>query len=100
FYSGTITLQIGGLANGETVLVERFDDVNSNGSIDSAEPLVQSFRVTDGQVTSIGGVRNGNVPGDNDLSSNGQITTTISFPAGPEFSRANIKQIFRVSSPT
>jgi hypothetical protein len=63
-YPGNITLQINGLTNGETVLVERFLDINTNGVIDVSEPLVQSFRVTDGKVDSIGGVRNLNIPGD------------------------------------
>src|SRR5690242_20218805 len=46
-YSGNITLQITGtgLTNGETVLVERFLDLNANGAIDAGEPLVQSFRL-------------------------------------------------------
>src|SRR5512140_2320135 len=75
-YAGNITLQISGLTNGETVLVERFLDLNVNGAIDAGEPLVQSFRLTDGRVSSIGGVRNGNIPGDNDLATNSQITAT------------------------
>src|SRR5262245_41194444 len=50
-YTGYITFSIGGLssAGGETVLVEKFFDANANGVIDAGEPLVQSFRLTDGQ---------------------------------------------------
>ena len=99
-YSGVITVQIGGLTNGETVLIERFLDPNTNGVIDGSEPLVQSLKFTDGQVTSIGGVRNGNVPGDNDTVANGQITATMNFANGPEFTRGSGIQIFRLSSPT
>ncbi len=40
-YSGPITLTITGLTNGESVLVERFLDANSNGAVDSGESLVQ-----------------------------------------------------------
>ncbi|MGH7967187.1 MAG: hypothetical protein ACREIC_00520, partial [Limisphaerales bacterium] len=76
-YQGPITLQMTGLTNGETVLVERYIDVNTNGIVDAGEPLVQSFGLTDGQVALIGGARNGNVPGDNDLTANGQITATL-----------------------
>src|SRR5436190_23935402 len=100
FYSGNLTIQIGGLTNGETVLVERFLDLNTNGIIDSAEPLVQSFKLTDGQVTSVGGVRNGNIPGDNDLATNSQVTSSLNFGSGAEFTRGSGTQIFRLSSPT
>ena len=99
-YSGNLTLQISGLTNGETVLIERFLDLNTNGIIDATEPLVQSFKLTDGQVTSIGGVRNGNIPGDNDLAANSQITSSLNFGNGAEFTRGSGTQIFRLSSPT
>src|SRR3989442_1550969 len=61
-YSGSINLQITGLTNGESALIERFLDVNTNSVIDAEDPLVQSFPATDGQVTSFGGVRDVNVP--------------------------------------
>ncbi len=99
-YQGNITLQIGGITSGDTVLVQRFLDLNGNGVVDAGEPLVQSFRVTDGQVTSIGGARDNDIPGDNDLTANGQITATVNFANGPEFSRASGSYIYRVSSPT
>ena len=99
-YAGDLTFQITGLTNGETVLIQRYLDLNTNGIIDASEPLVQSFLLTDGQVTSIGGVRNGNIPGDNDLAANGQITATVSFANGPEFTRLSGNQIFQLSSPT
>lgn len=98
-YSGNLTIQIGGLTNGETVLVERFLDLNGNGLIDTGEPAVQSFRLSDGQVASIAGIRNSNIPGDNDLTINGQISSTLAFAQGPEFSRASTSYIFRLSSP-
>ena len=99
-YSGALTIQITGLTNGETVLVERFLDPNGNGVIDAGEPRVQSFLLTDGQAFSIGGVRDPNVPGDNDSAANGQITATLTFSQGPEFSRGGGAQIFRLSSPS
>ena len=98
-YSGNITLQVTGLSSGETVVVERFVDLDANNVVNAGEPLVQSFRLTDGQVTSIGGVRNASVPGDNDLLANGQIPATLNFVNGAEFSRGSGNQIFRVSSP-
>src|SRR5690349_15889226 len=63
-YSGAITLQISGLTNAETVLVERFLDLNSNGVVDVTDLLVQGFKDTGGQVTSFAGIRDINVPGD------------------------------------
>jgi hypothetical protein len=98
-YSGSLTVQIGGLTNGETVLVERFLDPNTNGVIDAGEPLAQSFLLTDGQGVSIGGVRDPNIPGDNDLAANSQITATLDFANSAEFSRGSGSQIFRLSSP-
>ena len=98
-YAGDLTFQITGLTNGETVLIQRYLDLNTNGVIDASEPLVQSFLLTDGQVTSIAGVRNGNIPGDNDMVVNGQITATVSFANSPEFTRLSGSQIFQLSSP-
>jgi len=56
-YPGSVTLQISGLTNGETVLIERFLDANGNGTVDVGELLVQSFKVTDGQVTAFRAMR-------------------------------------------
>jgi Carboxypeptidase regulatory-like domain len=80
-YTGTIALDITGLASGQTVLVETFLDINGNGTIDAGDMLVQSFQVTDGQALSIGGVRNSNVPGDEDGLADGKIHTLLNFPA-------------------
>ena len=63
-YSGTITLQVSGITAGDTVVVQKFLDANSNGVIDGADSLVQQFNLTDGQASVIGGVTNLNVPGD------------------------------------
>src|SRR4051812_598935 len=72
-YVGKVTFQVTGMTAGQTVLVERFADLNGNGVIDSTDPLVGSFSVTDGVVPIIGGVRNLNVPGDEDGSANGAV---------------------------
>ena len=98
-YAGLITLKITGLNSGETVLVERFVDVNANGVIDANDWLFSSFLVSDGQVTSFGGVADINIPGDSD-SVSGQITTSLSFPNSPELSRVAGSELVRVSSPT
>src|SRR5690348_386557 len=63
-YSGIITLTVGGLTNGETVVIEKFLDLNTNGIIDAADYLGTSFRVTDNQASTIGGATNISVPYD------------------------------------
>jgi len=79
-YVGTVTLNIGGLTPGMTVTVESYADVNSNGIIDAGDLLLKRFQVTDGQVPLVAGVRNLNVPGDEDGLPNGQIHTVLCFP--------------------
>jgi hypothetical protein len=99
-YSGSINLQITGLTNGETVLLERIIDANSNAAVDPGELLVQSFKVADGQVTAFGGVRDTKIPGDEDGATNSQISALVYFSASPEFGRGVGSYVFRVSSPT
>jgi hypothetical protein len=81
-YSGYITLQIGGLTNGEKVVVQEFLDANTNGIIDAGDFLVQQFNLTDGQASvfhdGTTAVTNFNVPGDTD-STAGQITAQLGF---------------------
>src|ERR1035438_2013013 len=63
-YNGTITLQIGGLTNRETVVIQKYLDVNTNGVIDANDLMVQQFQLIVGQTEAIviGGVTNVNVP--------------------------------------
>lgn len=79
-YSGKITLTITGLSPAQQVQVKRFYDLSGNGVIGGRDFVVQSFKVTDGQVSEIGGVRNLNVPGDEDGLTNGQIVTRLDYP--------------------
>lgn len=79
-YIGQITLTITNLSAGQSVIVERYLDVNNNGAIEAAEWLVQRFAVTDGSQPLVGGVRNINVPGDDDGVTNGQITVRLNYP--------------------
>ncbi|MGH7972803.1 MAG: hypothetical protein ACREIC_29155, partial [Limisphaerales bacterium] len=60
-FAGKITLNITGLTTGQAVDVLIYADLNGNGVVDSGEPIVQAFAVTDGQAQTIGGVRNLNV---------------------------------------
>jgi len=97
-YPGLITLNISGLTNGETVLVQKYLDLNANAAADPGEPLADSFRVTDGGAFAIGGVTNINVPFDSNPAT-GAITTTLSI--SPPRSLANMvgQYVFIVSSP-
>ncbi|MDP1579303.1 MAG: carboxypeptidase-like regulatory domain-containing protein [Candidatus Didemnitutus sp.] len=94
-------IQITGLnAPGNTVLVERFLDVNGNGVIDGADALVQSSLVTDGPAPQIGGQRNRHIPADEDATANAEINTPISLSATAELGRLVGSYLVRVSSPT
>src|SRR2546426_329092 len=77
-YGGVLTLQIGGLTNGEQVVIERYLDLNTNGVEDAGEVLLDTFRIADGGVNTIGGVTNVNVPYDSNPAS-GAITTTLNL---------------------
>lgn len=92
---------ISGLANGETVLVERIADLNGNGAADAGEPSFRTFRVTDGLQPVIGGVVNRNVPGDDDGVANGTIRVDLFFPGiDPILNRSVGKFVVRVSGPS
>ncbi len=99
-FTGTLNLQITGLTNGEPVLVQKFVDANNNGAVDAGEPLVGQFKLVEGQVTRIGGVRNRNVPGDADELANGEINEVFNFSRPTDFQHHIAPYLFRVSSPT
>ena len=99
-YSGVITLQVTGLASGDTVVVQKFLDANGNGVIDAADWLAQQFTLTDGQAGMvIGGVTNFNVPGDTDTTA-GQITANLNFLNGDLTQNIVGKYLFKLSSPS
>ncbi len=97
-FSGPITLQITGLTNTETVVVQKFIDANTNGVVDAGDTLWQQFNLTDGTNFVIGGVTNINVPGDTDGTANGQITAKLNFQS--DFLQTIVgKYLFVLSSP-
>ena len=99
-YSGTITLQVTGLTNaGDTVVVQKYLDANSNGVVDAGDILWQQFNLTDGSNFVIGGATNINVPGDTDSSVNGQITAKVNIQ--DDFSQAIVaRYLYVLSSPS
>ncbi|MBI3784117.1 MAG: carboxypeptidase regulatory-like domain-containing protein, partial [Deltaproteobacteria bacterium] len=95
-YSGTVTLNIGGLSGGQVVQVDTFVDFNGSGTVDAGEMLVQSFQVTDGQALQFDGHRNGNVPGDEDGAADGKIRAVLNFKALAEYNEAVARFVYRV----
>ena len=98
-YTGTLTLQIGGLNSGETVVVQEFLDANTNGVIDAGDCLVQQFRLTDGVACVMGGVTNINVPGDS-TPTNGAITAQMNFLTSGSGVAIAGHYLYRLSSPS
>ena len=98
-YLGTITLNIAGLTNGETVVVQKFLDLNTNGVIDGSDWLVQQFKITDDKAGMVlGGVTNFNVPGDMN-STTSAITARLNFNTGDFMQTLVAKYLFKLSSP-
>lgn len=80
-YLGPITLLISNITPGMAVAVSKYPDFNNNGVIDPFEPMVARWKVTDAGQPGIGGVRNSNVPGDEDGTTNGRIRMVLNFPS-------------------
>ena len=98
-YDGNVTLQVTGLSIGETVVVQKFLDVNTNSAIDNADILWQQFQLTDGQASVIGGVTNINVPGDTDATP-GVITAKLDFQIAGVVQTIIGRYAYKLSSPT
>ncbi len=98
-HSSNVTLTITGVTSGATVRAELFMDFNGNGLVDAGEPLLRRFTVTDGQLPLIGGVRNGNVAGDDDGVANGQLTVNVPYRKTNEPDHFSGQFVWRVSSP-
>ena len=94
-YAGFITLQIGGLTTGQSVVVQRFLDLNTNGVIDPGEPMIDMFPLTDGQASIIGGATNYSVPYDQNPT-NGAITTTLNFALPMNFENITAPSIYQI----
>ncbi len=75
--NGVLTHTVTGATAGQAVRIERFADINGNGEIDLGEPLYRSFDLRDGVAWRIGGIRNSNVPGDDDETVNGVIRSEV-----------------------
>ena len=100
-YNGIITFQISGLTNaGDTVILQKFLDLNTNGVVDPGEMLMQQFVLTDGHGSPmIGSLTNVNVPGDINPANN-VITAQINFQNGDWIQKTVGNYLFVLSSPT
>src|SRR5947209_10428978 len=98
-YNGVITINIGGLTNGEKVLVEKYIDLNGNGAIDAGEPLVDMFEIADGGAMVIGGITNVTVPFDHN-SATGAITTSLGLVGSLVFENMVGHYVYQVASPS
>ena len=98
-YPGFITLNITGLTNTEKVVVQRWIDGNANGAVDAGEQMMDTFKISDGGVTIIGGVTNLNAPYDLN-STTGAITTTLNFAASLAVENMTGHFVYVVTSPT
>lgn len=106
-YNGLVTLQINGLTNGVTnVVVQKFLDVNTNRIIDSADLLVQQFRLSVGQVSvftnesTMTPVTVTNfMPADSSSATN-QMTIPLNFQNG-DYAQTLVGQyLYRITSPS
>jgi hypothetical protein len=81
-----LVVTVSGFLANDVVRVGVYWDVNRNGVIDSNEPLAACYKLMDGQLPKIGGVRNGNVPGDEDGAVNGSISAILRGAAAGQLS--------------
>ena len=93
-YTGVITLAVAGLTNGQPVTVQTYLDLNGNGVVDTGEPLLDTFDITDGGASIIRGITNISVPFDRN-SATGAITASLSF--APPFENVVASKIYRVA---
>lgn len=96
---GALDLAMGGLVPGQRVRLNLYPDLNNNGQLDTDErsvPLLQ-FSLTDGQVRSYAGVRDPNVPGDEDGQADGVIHARLAFLSLPELAQGSRKSFFVVT---
>ncbi len=98
-FTGSIKMDITDLNVGESVVVERFIDFNGNGVVDAEDVPLQSFSLADDVAPSIGGVRNPNLPGDEDGGIPRQIRSVMNMRLS-ELDFMSGTFLMRLSSPT
>jgi hypothetical protein len=97
-YTGNIVLNVTGLTSGEQVRFLRYQDANHDGQGDISDPLVNDFAVKDGNVTAFGGVTDPVLPGDDDGTKDGNISTHITLPGSAEMGKVSGNYVITVTS--
>jgi hypothetical protein len=97
-FRGFVQVMIDGLANGDSVRLEKFQVNNTTGAIDANAVLEQSLLLTDGVSNTIGGVANINVPADT-TAADGTIVAQLPFLDSSVPTTVG-EYVFRFSSPT
>lgn len=96
---GAVTLQISGLQTGETVYVGKFLDANNNSVPDTGDSFIQGFPLTDGKVTTVGGITNINIPYDANATE-GAISAQLNLKTSGIEQQFVGKYLYMVISPT
>ena len=96
-YLGDVTLSVGGLSAGQSVLIEAFGDDNGNGAIDSGETLLMSLRVADGERSNFPPSATRLGPGDDDGATNSAVVKILKLPLLAERLQLTGSYVFRVS---
>lgn len=96
-YTGDVTLSVGGLFAGQSVVIEAFGDDNANGAIDSGEQLVLSLRVADGERPTLPPSPTRLSPGDDDSATNSAVSKVLRLPLLAERLQLSGGYVFRVS---
>ncbi|HEY1662994.1 MAG TPA: putative Ig domain-containing protein [Verrucomicrobiae bacterium] len=104
-FFGPITLTINGISTGDTVVIQKYLDTDSNSIVDKSAILVQQFNLTDNQPGQMiidpytgDAVTNYNVPGDLNPA-NAVITASLNFQAGDIAQNLVGKYLYVLSSP-
>jgi hypothetical protein len=97
-FRGFVQVMIDGLANGDSVRLEKFQVNDNAGVIDANAVLVLSLLLTDGVSNKIGGVANINVPADT-TAADGTIVAQIPYLDSSVPTTVG-EYVFRFSSPT
>src|SRR5688572_1317957 len=94
---GDVTVSVGGLSAGQSVVIEAFGDDNASGAVDSGEQLVMSLQVADGERPNLPPSTTRLGPGDDDGATNSAVVKILKLPLLAERLQLSGSYVFRVS---